>query len=308
MNDPDALKGRGADQSVGFENFKLKIMSIKTYKPTSKSRRQMSVVSYKSVLSKTKKHKSLVFGRNRKVGRDNAGRISVRHKGGGAKRLWREVDFKYDKINIPYKIVSVEYDPNRSGLIGLAVYRDGEKRYALLPRGVKAGQELLTAENAPLIPGNRLQLKNIPIGTFVYNVEVKPKGGAKLARSAGNYIQVLAKDLGMVDLKMPSSEVRRVSENAWGSIGEVSNEEKRLEVFGKAGRSRWKGIRPTVRGTAMNPVDHPHGGGEGRQGRGRRRAVSAWGRPTGKGQKSRRAKKYSDKFIVSRRKVGKQRG
>ena len=286
---------------------KLNNMAIKFYNPTSKSRRQMSVVSYKDVLTKSKPQKSLVFGRNRKVGRNNAGRISVRHKGGGVKRLWRQVDFKYDKINIPYKITSVEYDPNRSSLIGLAVYRDGEKRYVLLPRNVRPGAELLTAENAPLTVGNRLQLKNIPIGTFVYNVEVKPKGGAKLARSAGNYIQVLAKDGGLVDLKMPSTEVRRVIESTWASVGEVSNEEKRLEVFGKAGRSRWKGIRPTVRGTAMNPVDHPHGGGEGRQGRGRRRAVSAWGKPTGKGQKSRRAKKYSDKFIVSRRKVGKQR-
>ncbi len=265
----------------------------------------MSVVSYKGVLTESKPLKSLVFGRNRKVGRNNAGRISVRHKGGGAKRLWREVDFKYDKIGVPYKIASVEYDPNRTGFIGLAVYRDGEKRYVLLPQGIKTGEELLTSENAPLKSGNRLQLKNIPVGTFVYNVELKPKGGAKLARSAGNFIQVLAKDVGMVDLKMPSTELRRVSENAWASVGEVSNEEKRLENYGKAGRSRWKGIRPTVRGTAMNPVDHPHGGGEGRSGRGRRRAVSLWGKPTGKGQKSRRTKKYSNKFIVSRRRVEK---
>jgi large subunit ribosomal protein L2 len=282
-------------------------MAIKNYKPTSKSRRHMSVVLYKGLLTKSTKEKSLVFGRNRKVGRNNVGRITVRHKGGGAKRLMRDVDFRYNKIGVPYRIASVEYDPNRTGFIGLAVYRDGEKRYVLLPRGVRPGEVLITAEDAPLKPGNRLQLKNIPIGTFIYNVEVKPNGGAKLARSAGNYIQVLAKDGGMVDLKMPSTEVRKVKETAWGSIGEVSNEEKRLENSGKAGRSRWLGIRPTVRGTAQNPVDHPHGGGEGRQGRGRRRAISLWGKPTGKGQKSRRAKKYSNKFIVSRRRVGKQK-
>jgi len=282
-------------------------MAIKTYKPTSKSRRHMSVVSYKSVLTKNRPSKALTFGRKRAVGRNNAGRITVRHKGSGHKRLFREIDFRYGKINIPYKIVSVEYDPNRTGFIGLAVYRDGEKKYVLLPKNIKAGEELLTAENAEVKQGNRLPLKGIPVGTFVYNVELKPKGGAKIARSAGNFVQVVAKDGGFIDLKMPSSEIRKVKEECWASIGEVSNEEKRLENYGKAGRSRWKGIRPTVRGTAQNPVDHPHGGGEGRQGRGRRRAISLWGKPTGKGQKSRRAKKYSDKHIVSRRRVGKQK-
>jgi len=283
-------------------------MAIKTYKPTSKSRRQISNVSYKSIITASEPHKALTFGSKRSVGRNNAGRITVRHKGGGHKRLFRDIDFKYNKINIPYKIASVEYDPNRTGLIGLAVYRDGEKRYVLLPKGVKVGDELLTAPNAEIKSGNRLSLKNIPVGTFVYNVELKPGSGAKLARSAGSFLQVLAKDAGKVDLKMPSTEVRKVSEECSASIGEVSNEEKRLENWGKAGRSRWKGVRPTVRGTAMNPVDHPHGGGEGRQGRGRRRAISMWGKPTGKGQKSRKSKKYSNKYIVSRRKVGKQRG
>lgn len=268
----------------------------------------MSVVLYKGLLSGSGPEKSLTYGRHRKVGRNNAGRITVRHKGGGAKRLWRDIDFKYNKIGIPYQITSIEYDPNRTGFIGLAVYKDGEKRYVLLPKGVKVGDELLTAQNASLKEGNRLMLRDIPVGTFIYNVELKPGAGARLARSAGNFIQVLAKDAGMIDLKMPSTEVRRVHDNAWGSIGEVSNPEKRLENYGNAGRSRHKGIRPTVRGTAMNPVDHPHGGGEGRQGRGRRRAVSMWGKPTGKGQKSRRTKKYSNKYIVSRRKVGKQRG
>lgn len=282
-------------------------MAIKTFKPTTKSRRHITVVGYKSVLTKDAPFKSLTKGIKRAVGRNNVGRITVRHKGGGHKRLLRDVDFKYEKIGVPYKIASVEYDPNRTGFIGLAVYKDGEKRYVLLPRNVKVGEELVTHENAEVKQGNRMPLKNVPIGAFVYNVELKPKGGAKIARSAGNYVQVIAKDAGMVDLKMPSSEVRKVKDTCFASIGEVSNEEKRLENFGKAGRSRWKGIRPTVRGTAMNPVDHPHGGGEGRQGRGRRRAISLWGKPTGKGQKSRRSKKYSNKYIVSRRKVGKQR-
>lgn len=282
-------------------------MAIKTYKPTTKSRRHMSVVSYKGVITKTEPLKSLVSGMKRRKGRNNAGRITVRHKGGGHKKLWRDVDFRYNKINIPYRIDSVEYDPNRTAFIGLAVYKDGEKRYVVLPKNVRVGEELITSETAPIKQGNRLPLKEIPVGTFVYNVELKPGSGAKIGRSAGNFVQVIAKDGGYVDLKMPSTEVRKVKENCWASIGEVSNEEKRLENYGKAGRSRWKGIRPTVRGTAQNPVDHPHGGGEGRQGRGRRRAISLWGKPIGKGQKSRRAKKYSDKYIVSRRKIGKQR-
>ncbi len=267
----------------------------------------MSIVSYKSILTKNKPLKALTSGVKRSVGRNNAGRITTRHKGGGHKRLFREIDFKYNKINIPYKITSVEYDPNRTGFIGIAVYEDGEKRYILLPKNIKVGEKLLTGEKAEIKQGNRLPLKSIPTGAFVYNVELKPLGGARIARSAGNFVQVLAKDAGYVDLKMPSSEIRKVKETCWASIGTVSNEEKRLENYGKAGKSRWKGIRPTVRGTAMNPVDHPHGGGEGRQGRGRKRAVSKWGKPTGKGQKSRRTKKYSDKFIISRRKVGKKR-
>lgn len=282
-------------------------MTIKTYKPTSNPRRQTSRVSYKGVITTSTPHKALTFGLRRAVGRNNVGRITVRHKGGGNKKLFRDIDFRYNKINIPYKIASVEYDPNRTGLIGLAVYKDGEKRYVLLPKSVKVGDELITSETAEIKQGNRLPLKSIPVGAFIYNVELKPGSGAKLARSAGVFLQVLAKDQGLVDIKLPSTEVRKVSENAWASIGEVSNEEKRLENYGKAGRSRWKGIRPTVRGTAMNPVDHPHGGGEGRQGRGRRRAISMWGKPTGKGQKSRRSKKYSNKYIVSRRRVGKNK-
>ena len=280
---------------------------MKRYKPTSKSRRGMTTISFGDYITSTEPVKSLTHGFRRQMGRNHHGKITTRHKGGGAKRLFREIDFKYDRINVPYTIKTVEYDPNRSGFIGLAQYQDGAKRYVLVPRGVKAGDTFITSENAEQKVGNRLQLKNITIGTFVYNVEVKPEGGAKLARSAGNYVEVIAKDAGYVDVKMPSTEVRKIKDTAWASIGDVSNPENRLVNLGKAGRSRWLGIRPTVRGTAQNPVDHPYGGGEGRQGRGRKRAISVYGKPTGKGQKSRTPKKYSNKFIVSRRKVGKKK-
>jgi large subunit ribosomal protein L2 len=279
---------------------------MKHYKPTSKSQRQHTTISYSGVITAQEPEKSLTSGFKRSVGRNHHGKVTTRHKGGGHKRLWREIDFRYDKLDIPYTIKTVEYDPNRSALIGLAQYKDGEKRYVIVPKSVKVGETLITSEKAEMKVGNRMPLKNITIGTFVYNVEVKPKGGAKMARSAGNYIEVVAKDAGMVDLKMPSTEVRKVQENAWASIGEVSNDENRLVNLGKAGRSRWLGIRPTVRGTAQNPVDHPYGGGEGRQGRGRRMAISVYGKPTGKGQKSRTPKKYSNRLIVSRRKVGKK--
>ena len=278
---------------------------MKKYSSTTKSRRHMTGVDFRKIVTTDEPEKSLTKGFRRNMGRNNRGRITTRHKGGGHKRLFRAVDFSYDKYDIPFTIKTIEYDPNRSGFIGLAVYRDGEKRYVLLHNSAKVGDTYVVSENAPLVPGNRLPLENMIVGTFVYNVELKHGGGAKIARSGGNYVEVLAKEGGYVDLKMPSSEVRKVPANAWASIGEVSNNENRLVNLGKAGRSRWLGIRPTVRGTAMNPVDHPHGGGEGRQGRGRRRAISYYGKPTGKGQKSRRAKKYSNKFIVNRRRVGK---
>jgi len=266
----------------------------------------MSTPSYKGVLTNTKSLKSLTKGMQRFVGRSK-GKITTRHKGGGHKRRQRLVDFLMEKKNIPFKIVSVEYDPGRSGFIGLAIFKDGEKRYILLPQGVGAGKNLIISETAPLEVGNRLPLKSLGVGTFVYNIELKPNGGAKLVRSAGNFAEIVAKDENYVDLKLPSSEIRRVRETAWASIGTVSNEEKKLMNFGKAGRSRWLGIRPTVRGSAMNPVDHPYGGGEGRSGRGTRRAKSKWGKPTGKGQKTRKPKKYSNRFVISRRKVGKNR-
>ena len=275
---------------------------MKTYRPTTPSKRHQTTVTYRNVLTTSTPEKSLTKGFKRSVGRNNQGRITTRHKGGGHKRLYREIDFMYNKHDIPAKITSIEYDPNRNAFISLACYADGEKRYVIVPKTVKVGDKFIVSETAPLAVGNRLPLKIIPVGTFVYNVEIKAGNGAKLARSAGTFGQVVANDLGYTNIKMPSTEVRKVSENAWACIGEVSNSEYKLQNFGKAGRSRWKGIRPTVRGTAMNPVDHPHGGGEGRQGRGRRRAISVYGKATGKGQKSRTPKKYSNRLIVSRRK------
>jgi len=278
---------------------------MKSYKPYTDSRRHMTTVTFKGKVTTNEPHKALTKGGKRDFGRNNAGRITVRHKGGGHKRLFRDVDFDYKKM-VPAVVETVEYDPNRSGFIGLLLYKDGERRYALLPQSVKVGSIIETSETAPATPGNRMPLKNVPIGAFVYNVEIKPGNGGKLARSAGTYIELIARDAGYADLKMPSSEIRKVLETCWATIGEVSNDEHHLRTIGKAGRSRWLGIRPTVRGTAMNPVDHPHGGGEGRQGRGLRRAKSMWGKPTGKGQKTRTPKKYSNYLIVSRRKVGKR--
>ncbi|HEX5775012.1 MAG TPA: 50S ribosomal protein L2 [Candidatus Paceibacterota bacterium] len=280
---------------------------MKSFKPTSKSRRQMTVVTYKGVLSGDKPMKSLLSSKKNRAGRNNAGRITTRHQGGGHKRRLRDVDFKYNKRDIPAKIETIEYDPYRTGFIARALYADGERRYVLAPKDLKVGDTFTVGETVPVKVGNRLPLGKIPSGTFVYNVELQAGAGARLARSAGNHAEVVAHDAGYAQLKLPSTEIRKVSDLCYASVGSVGNEEKRLEVYGKAGKSRWKGIRPTVRGTAMNPVDHPHGGGEGRQGRGLRRAKSKWGKPTGKGQKTRTPKKYSNKFIVSRRKVGKKR-
>ena len=282
-------------------------MALKQYKPTSKSQRQHTSINYRAILSGHRPEKSLMRGKKSMGGRNSFGRITTRHQGGGHKKSYREVDFKFDKKNISAKIVSIEYDPFRSAFISLAIYADGEKRYVLVPQRVKVGDTFLVSETAPVKTANRLPLGKIPVGTFVYNIELKPGNGGKIARSAGNFCEVVAQDAGYTHLKMPSTEVRRIIDTAWASVGEVSNEEHRLINLGKAGRSRWMGVRPTVRGTAMNPVEHPHGGGEGKQGRGLRRAKSMWGKPTGKGQKSRRPKKYSNVFIVSRRKVGKRK-
>lgn len=275
---------------------------MKHYKPTSPSRRQMTGINFRDILTTSEPEKKLTYGFKRAVGRNNVGRITMRHKGGGVKKLYRLVDFKYNKKDIPAIIKTIEYDPFRSGFISLVVYADGEKRYILLPVNLKPGEKIITSEKADIKPGNRLPMKNIPVGTFVYNVELKPCGGAKLIRSAGSYAEVAAQDKGFSLLKMPSGEVRKIPADAWASIGQVSNEDSKLINIGKAGRSRWLGIRPTVRGSAMNPVDHPYGGGEGAQGRGLRRAKTLWGKPSGKGQKTRNKKKYSKMLIISRRK------
>lgn len=280
---------------------------MKRIKPTTPGNRGTSITPYKKEITSSKPNKSLSKGFRKKSGRNTHGRITAHHRGGGHKKKFRDIDFKYDKKDIPAKIKSVEYDPNRSAFIALAVYADGEKRYVICPKGLKVGSQFVVSETAPIKKGNRLPLKKIPVGTFVYNIETKPEGGARLARSAGNYAEVTAREGGYVTLKMPSSEIRKVLETSWASIGAVSNEEHRLRVEGKAGRNRWKGKKPKVRGSAMNPVDHPHGGGEGRAGRGHRRQRTATGRPTGKGQKTRKPKKYSNKLIVKRRRVGKKR-
>lgn len=273
---------------------------MKTYRPTTKSRRQMTGIDYRNILTRAEPEKSLTKGFRRPMGRNSAGRITTRHKGGGSRRLYREIDFKYDKYDILAVIKSIEYDPNRSGFIALVVYTDGEKRYILAHNNIKVGEKIITSEKAEVKNGNRLPLGKIPVGSFVYNIEVKPRGGAVLGRSAGSYIEVLAHDQGYALLKMPSGEIRKVSEKAWANIGQVSNEEHKLVVIGKAGRSRWMGIRPTVRGSAMNPCDHPFGGGEGRQGAGMRRPKNKWGKGI-RGVKTRKRKKYSNIFIVQRR-------
>ncbi len=280
---------------------------MKHLKPTTPGTRGSSRIEYKKLLSGHKPTKSLLKGKKSTGGRNSFGCITTRHHGGGHKRKYRAVDFTFEKKNIPATIKSIEYDPNRSAFIGLAVYADGEKRYVVLPQKMQVGDTFLVAENAPVKLGNRLPLGNMPVGTFVYNIELQPGRGGVIARSAGNYAEIIAQDSGYTHLKMPSTEVRRIIGTAWASVGEVSNEEHRLVILGKAGRSRWMGIRPTVRGTVMNPVDHPHGGGEGRQGRGHRRQRTLWGKPAGKGQKTRRPKKYSNVFIVARRKVGKRK-
>ncbi|OGD41980.1 50S ribosomal protein L2 [Candidatus Azambacteria bacterium RIFOXYD1_FULL_42_11] len=275
-------------------------MTIKIYKPTSEGRREMTGVDF-SAITKSEPEKSLTRGKNRTSARNNRGRITTRHQGGGHKKLYRLVDFKQDKYNIAGRVASIEYDPNRTAFIALIVYKDGEKRYILAPRDLKVDDAVITSENAPLQTGNRLTLKNIPIGTFVHNVELVPGRGGQLARSAGGSVQIMAQEGGYTHILMPSSEIRKVKDNGYASIGALSNSEWNTITIGKAGRSRWLGIRPTVRGSAMNPVDHPYGGGEGRAVRGTKRPKTKWGKITG-GHKTRKKNKRSNIFIIRRRK------
>lgn len=275
---------------------------MKKLKPTSAGSRDTVLIEYRKLLTRTSPTKQLTKGIRKTGGRNNKGRVTTPHKGGGNKRRYRMVDFMYAKKNIPARVESIEYDPNRSGFVSCVVYQDGERSYILTPQKVKVGDVLLTQDEAPLAPGNRMMIRNIPVGTFVYNIELKPQGGAKMVRSAGSYAQISAHDEGRTTLKMPSGEIRKVIGTCFASIGEVSNPEHKLVKKGKAGRNRWRGVRPTVRGTAMNPVDHPHGGGEGRQGIGLRRGPKTRHGKLAYGVKTRTPKKYSNTMIVTRRK------
>ncbi len=275
---------------------------MRKYAPTSPARRQASFPDWKAVLSKKAPEKRLMFGWKRAVGRNNQGRITTRHKGGGVKRLWRTIDFQYDKMDIPARVMSVEYDPNRTSFIALLCYRDGEKRYVVIPHTVKPGAEIITSEHAPLEPGNRLPLGKIPVGTSVYAIELERGRGAALVRAAGTGAVVLAQEGAYTHVGLPSKEVRKIHSANWASLGVLSNPEHRFLVVGNAGRARRRGIRPTVRGSAMNPVDHPHGGGEGRTLIGRRRGpATPWGKPA-RGVKTRKRRQKSNMFILHRRK------
>jgi len=272
---------------------------MKSYKPTSPSRRSMTNVDY-GKLSRVKPTKSLMMKLPSRSGRNSAGRITMRHQGGGNKKLYRMVDFKQNKLGTKVLVETLEYDPYRTAFIARVKNADGTKAYILAPENLAIGTELMVAESAPLTVGNRLQLRNIPVGYQVHNVELVPNKGGQIARSAGSYVEVLANADGYTDLRLSSGEVRRVPWEGLASIGQVSNSEWNLVTIGKAGRSRWLGIRPTVRGKAMNPVDHPYGGGEGSQPRGTRKPKDIWGNITG-GHKTRNKKKRSSKLIVKRR-------
>lgn len=275
---------------------------MKTFNPTTPGQRARTKADDTQLTKGVKPFKKLlIFGKS-KAGRAKWGRITVRHQGGGHKKKYRVIDFKQEKINIPGIVKSIEYDPNRSAFVALIFYKDGEKRYILAPQGLRVGEEIITGEKALPKPGNRMPLKKIPVGTFVFNIEITPGQGGKIARSAGNSAQVMAVDSGYAHLTMPSGEVRMILENCMASIGALSNPEHNFENLGKAGRMRWLGIRPRVRGTAMNPVDHPHGGGEGRAPIGLRKGPKTpWGKQAF-GVRTRKSKKYSDKLIIQKRK------
>ena len=274
-------------------------MAIKNFKPTTPSRRNMSVIDY-SGLSKVEPEKSLLAPLNKKSGRNSYGRITVRHRGGGNRRKYRLIDFKRQKFDIPGKVVTIEYDPNRSAHIALIQYEDGEKGYIIAPNGLKVGDTISAGKDADIKPGNALHLENIPVGTFIHNVELYPGKGAQLARSAGNIAQLMAKEGRLALLRLPSGELRNVPINCMATIGQVGNLDHENVKIGKAGRKRNMGIRPTVRGSVMNPNDHPHGGGEGKSPVGRPGPVTPWGKPA-LGYKTRKKHKSSDKFIVRRR-------
>lgn len=273
-------------------------MAIKKFNPTTPSRRYMTVSSFED-LTGVKPEKSLLEPLKKKAGRNRDGRISVRHRGGGHKRRYRVIDFKRDKDGVPAKVYSIEYDPNRSSRIALLHYLDGEKRYIIAPLGLKEGDMVYSGQKVDIKPGNAMPLESIPVGSIVHNVELKPGGGAKLARSAGAEAQIMAREEKYVHLKMPSGEVRLIPRICRATVGQVGNLDHENITIGKAGRSRWMGKRPSVRGVVMNPVDHPHGGGEGKAPPGRI-PVTPWGQPT-IGKRTRKKKNPSDRLIVRKR-------
>ena len=274
-------------------------MAIKKYNPTSPGRRNMSVNTYEEV-TKTEPEKSLLEPVKKKAGRNNTGRITVRHQGGGSKRKYRILDFKRDKDGVPAKVVGIEYDPNRTANIALLSYADGEKRYIIAPLGLKDGDVVVSGPESDIKAGNCLPLRNIPVGTTVHNIEMKPGKGAQLVRTAGASAQLMAKEDNYATLRLPSGEMRRIHLNCKATIGTIGNLDHQNVRLGKAGRKRNMGIRPTVRGSVMNPNDHPHGGGEGRAPIGRSGPVTPWGKPA-LGYKTRKKTKASDKYIVRRR-------
>ena len=273
-------------------------MAIRNYKPTTPGRRKMSTL-INDEITKSTPEKNLTVTLPKKSGRNNQGKITVRHQGGGVKRKYRIIDFKRNKFNIPGTVASIEYDPNRTANIALINYSDGEKRYILAPKNIEVGNKIEAGENADIKIGNALPLSNIPVGTLVHNIELRPGKGGELARSAGSSAQILGRENGYVMLRLSSGEQRKVLGTCMATIGEVGNEDSSLVKLGKAGRKRHMGIRPTVRGSVMNPNDHPHGGGEGRAPVGRKAPVTPWGKPA-LGYKTRK-KKQSDKLIVRRR-------
>ena len=274
-------------------------MAVKTFKPTTPSRRNMTVTDYQ-VLSNVKPEKSLLENLSKNSGRNSYGRITVRHRGGGNKRKYRIIDFKRDKMNIPAEVLTLEYDPNRGAFISLVRYEDGEKRYIIAPHDLKVGDTIISSAEADIKPGNALPITNIPVGTIIHNIELNPGRGAQFVRGAGNAAQLMAKEDGMALVRLPSGELRKFRLNCMATVGQVSNLDHENIQIGKAGRKRHMGIRPTVRGSVMNPCDHPHGGGEGKSPIGRPGPVTPWGKPT-LGYKTRKKKNLSDKFIVKRR-------
>ncbi|MBD5115952.1 MAG: 50S ribosomal protein L2 [Ruminococcaceae bacterium] len=274
-------------------------MAIKTYKPTTPGRRGMTVIDY-SGLSKVAPEKSLLETVKKHSGRNSYGRITVRHKGGGNRRKYRIIDFKRNKLGMDAEVMTLEYDPNRTAFIALVKYEDGEKRYIIAPEGLKVGDKVRAGTDADIKPGNALPMVNIPVGTVIHNVELHPGKGAQLVRSAGNMAQLMAKENGYAMVRLPSGELRNVPENCMATIGVVSNADHANVNIGKAGRTRHMGVRPTVRGSVMNPNDHPHGGGEGKSPVGRPGPVTPWGKPA-MGYKTRKTKNSTNKFIVKRR-------